>query len=64
MTAMTYKKYCEKHEDVDRDIPVMFKTMQGAFLLKVLEISQNDDVPRWGKLGPLQKGMVAGRDYY
>ena len=63
MSASIYKKYCE-HKEIDRDVPVKFKTMQGDHVLKVLEISEADEAARWGKLGPIQKGMVAGEHYY
>ena len=63
MSASIYKKYCE-HKEIDRDVPVKFKTMQGDHVLKVLEISDADEAARWGKLGPVQEGMVAGEDYY
>ena len=63
MSALIYKKYCE-HKEIDRDVPVKFKTMQGDHVLKVLEISEADEAARWGKLGPIQEGMVAGKHYY
>ena len=63
MSASIYKKYCE-HKEIDRDVPVKFKTMQGDHVLKVLEISEADEAARWGKLGPIQEGMVAGKHYY
>ena len=63
MSASIYKKYCE-HKEIDRDVPVKFKTMQGDHVLKVLEISDADEAARWGKLGPVQEGMVAGEHYY
>ena len=63
MSASIYKKYCE-HKEIDRDMPVKFKTMQGDHVLKVLEISDADEAARWGKLGPVQEGMVEGEHYY
>ena len=63
MSASIYKKYCE-HKEIDRDVPVKFKTMQGDHVLKVLEISDADEAARWGKLGSVQQGMVAGEHYY
>ena len=63
MSASIYKKYCE-HKEIDRDVPVKFKTMQGDHVLKVLEISDADEAARWGKLGSVQEGMVGGEDYY
>ena len=63
MSASIYKKYCE-HKEIDRDVPVKFKTMQGDHVLKALEISEADGAARWGKLGPVQEGMVKGEHYY
>ena len=64
MSASAYGKYIRQNKSFDRDIPVMFKTTQGTYVLKVLEVSDNDNVARWAKLGPPVQGMVADKDYY
>ena len=35
-----------------------------TFVLKVLEISQNDQHPTWATVGNLEQGQIQGEDYY
>ena len=66
MSPKTYKQYMEA-EGWPREkqvMPVLFMKMSGQMVLKVLEISSNDNKLRWAETGmEFDDEMEEGVDY-